>query len=113
MHLKRVIPLMVVTSLLLLACGGTTPAPIISPAAATTPTAATAPVAPSTPRAATAEPVQPFAHTACAAGVDLAGQTVTLYHLVDMQSQQVQPMKAGSDDAAAYFNSHGGICGAS
>jgi ABC-type branched-subunit amino acid transport system substrate-binding protein len=57
----------------------------------------------------------PFKHTACASGVDLTGQTVTLYHLIN-PSDQVEtvyhPIRAGYADAAEYFNAYGGICGA-
>jgi len=58
----------------------------------------------------------PFAHTACAEGVDLTGQTVSLYHMLALVGEQndtfLQPLKAGFDDATEYFNEHGGICGA-
>ncbi|MEO8395645.1 MAG: ABC transporter substrate-binding protein, partial [Chloroflexota bacterium] len=55
----------------------------------------------------------PFQHTACANGVDLTGQTVTFYNLIDPTNEAVYyPVQAGYSDAAEYFNAHGGICGA-
>ncbi len=57
----------------------------------------------------------PFQHTACADGVDLSGQTITLYHLINPDDQPdtvYNPIHAGYSDAADYFNAHGGICGA-
>src|SRR5258706_5609070 len=57
----------------------------------------------------------PFKHTACANGVDLTGQTIVFPQIIN-QSEQVDslvdPLKAGYADASAYFNAHGGICGA-
>ena len=59
----------------------------------------------------------PLTHTACAQGVDLMGQTVSLYHILALVGEQndtfLQPLKAGFDDATEYFNAHGGVCGAS
>jgi branched-chain amino acid transport system substrate-binding protein len=55
------------------------------------------------------------AHTACADGVDLTGQTITLYHFGDLSgpfSFITQPLLASLTDAFAYFNERGGICGA-
>jgi ABC-type branched-subunit amino acid transport system substrate-binding protein len=61
-------------------------------------------------------PALPFTHTACAKGVDLTGQTVSLYHMLALVGEQndtfLQPLKAGFDDATEYFNANGGICGA-
>jgi ABC-type branched-subunit amino acid transport system substrate-binding protein len=57
----------------------------------------------------------PFAHTACTEGVDLAGQTIPFYHILNPYDQMetvYQPLRAGYADAAEYFNAHGGICGA-
>jgi hypothetical protein len=56
----------------------------------------------------------PFKHMACANGVDLTGQTVSLYHLANHSDQDViiQALLASYADAAEYFNAHGGICGA-
>ena len=57
----------------------------------------------------------PFQHSACANGVDLTGQTVTLYHVInplDQVETVYNPIHAGYSDAAEYFNAHGGICGA-
>ena len=54
-------------------------------------------------------------HTACADGVDLSGETVTLYHFGDLSGAYsfiTQPFLAGFSDAAAYFTERGGICGA-
>jgi hypothetical protein len=64
----------------------------------------------------TAVTTLPFAHTACTDGVDLTGQTVSLYHMLALVGEQndtfLQPLKAGFDDATEYFNAHGGICSA-
>lgn len=53
-------------------------------------------------------------HTACE--VDLSGETVTIYHLGDVSSPGYSPITlpllAGIADAAAYYNAHGGVCGA-
>jgi len=81
--------------------------------------AACAPTTP-TPAPASAQPTavasMPFAHTVCAAGVDLTGQSVSFYHILDPNDQVntvYQPLRAGYADAAEYFTAHGGICGAS
>ncbi len=55
-----------------------------------------------------------FAHSPCN-GVDLTGQTITFYHAIDLNDQPEilgNPVQAGYADASAYFNAHGGICGA-
>jgi branched-chain amino acid transport system substrate-binding protein len=52
-------------------------------------------------------------HTACEQ--DLSGQTVTLYHFGDLSGPYAfitQPLLAGVSDAIAYYNAHGGVCGA-
>jgi branched-chain amino acid transport system substrate-binding protein len=52
-------------------------------------------------------------HTEC--DVDLTGETVTIYHFGDISGAYAfitQPLLAGLADALAYFNTHGGICGA-
>lgn len=55
----------------------------------------------------------PFQHTTCADGVDLTGQTISFYNLIDPYNEAVYyPIQAGYSDAAEYFNAHGGICGA-
>ena len=57
----------------------------------------------------------PFEHTACAEGVDLSGQTIPFYHVLNPNDQVgtvYEPLRAGYADAAEYFNAHGGICGA-
>ncbi len=54
-------------------------------------------------------------HTACADGVDLTGQEIKLYHFGDLSGPYsfiTQPLLAGFEDAAKYFNERGGICGA-
>ena len=72
--------------------------------------------APATPSKEPVVTTLPFTHTACAEGVDLTGQTVSLYHMLALVGEQndtfLQPLKAGFDDATEYFNAHGGICGA-
>lgn len=82
-------------------------------------TACAAPIATSAPATATDEPTAvtalPFAHTACAEGVDLTGQTIPFYHILNPYDQVetvYEPLRAGYADAAEYFNAHGGICGA-
>jgi ABC-type branched-subunit amino acid transport system substrate-binding protein len=62
-----------------------------------------------------AVPPLPFVHTACPEGVDLSGQRIPFYHIINPNDQVetvYQPLRAGYADAAAYFNAHGGICGA-
>ncbi len=55
----------------------------------------------------------PFQHTPCANGVDLTGQKVTLYHVINPSDPVIyDPIRTGYLDAAEYFNAHGGICGA-
>lgn len=53
-------------------------------------------------------------HTECE--VDLTGQTVTIYHLGDISSPSYSPITlpliAALNDAMAYYNAHGGLCGA-
>ena len=93
---RRLIALVVVSTILLTACGAPTPTP------------APATVAP------TAASNLPFTHTACAQGVDLTGQTVSFYHILNPDDQVdtvYDPLRAGYADAAEYFNAHGGICG--
>lgn len=78
-----------------------TPAPVVTPLSPANET--------------TAVPVLPFAHTACAEGVDLTDQNISFYHILNPNDQVdtvYQPLRAGYADAAEYFNSHGGICGA-
>jgi len=82
--------------------------PTVSPASTSFPTSAQATAVLTT---------LPFTHTTCAQGVDLTGQTVSLYHILALVGEQndtfLQPLKAGFDDATEYFNAHGGVCGAS
>src|ERR1044071_9340341 len=62
-----------------------------------------------------AVPALSFAHTACTQGVDLSGQVIPFYHILNPYDQVetvYQPLRAGYADAAEYFNAHGGICGA-
>ena len=61
---------------------------------------------------ATAVKTLPFAHTACAEGADLTGQTINLYQIFEETEPILQQLLAGYEDATAYFNAHGGICGA-
>jgi ABC-type branched-subunit amino acid transport system substrate-binding protein len=70
-------------------------------------------LAPVTTESLTATATEPFTHTACAAGVDLTGKTVSLYQIVHEAEPMLQPLLAGYEDGTAYFNAHGGICGAS
>lgn len=52
-------------------------------------------------------------HSECS--MDLSGETVTIYHLGDISGSYAfitQPLLAGLADASAYYNAHGGICGA-
>jgi len=75
-----------------------------------------APISTSAPTVLTEEPTAvstlPFAHTACADGVDLTGQTINLYQIFEETEPILQQLLAGYEDATAYFNAHGGICGA-
>jgi ABC-type branched-subunit amino acid transport system substrate-binding protein len=76
-------------------------------------TACAAPTPTTAPAVATeAVTTLPFVHTACAGGTDLTGQTINLYQIVEVTEPVLQPMLAGYEDATAYFNAHGGICGA-
>ena len=99
-NLFRITLLSTAIAMILAACGVSTPA--------TAPT-----IAIEEPTAVT---TLPFAHTACTDGVDLTGQSVSLYHMLALVGEQndtfLQPLKAGFDDATEYFNAHGGICGA-
>lgn len=60
------------------------------------------------------EPLPDFiAHSECS--VDLSGETITIYHFGDISGSYAfitQPLLAGLADAIAYFNAHGGACGA-
>ncbi len=52
-------------------------------------------------------------HTECE--VDLTGETIVIQHLGDVSGSYApitQPLLAGFEDAIAYFNARGGICGA-
>lgn len=52
-------------------------------------------------------------HTAC--DVDLTGETVTIYHVGDVSGSYAaitQPLLAGLNDAIAWYNARGGVCGA-
>ncbi len=63
----------------------------------------------------TAVAAMPFTHTACTAGIDLTGQTVPFYHILNPNDQVAtvyDPLRAGYADATEYFNAYGGICGA-
>jgi branched-chain amino acid transport system substrate-binding protein len=52
-------------------------------------------------------------HSECE--VDLTGETITIYHFGDISGSYAfitQPLLAGFADAIAYYNAHGGVCGA-
>lgn len=119
MSIRRLFPLLTTIALLLAGCAGATPTATSVPTATNVPTVApTATVVPAGP--ATAQVLAPldtlpYPHTACAAGVNLIGQTINLYHLFDPGDQVpnlTDPVEAGYADASAYLNAHGGICGA-
>jgi hypothetical protein len=95
-NLFRITLLSTAIAIILAACGASIPT--------------TAPTVPT--EEPTAVSTLPFAHTACAEGVDLTGQTINLYQIVEETEPMLQPMLAGYEDATAYFNAHGGICGA-
>jgi branched-chain amino acid transport system substrate-binding protein len=61
-----------------------------------------------------AEPLPDFIqHSECE--VDLTGETITIYHFGDISGSYAfitQPLLAGLADAIAFYNAHGGICGA-
>jgi hypothetical protein len=59
-----------------------------------------------------ADTALPFARTACAQGVDLSGQTINFYQIVEETDPIMQSLMLGYENATAYFNAHGGICGA-
>jgi len=126
--MKRAILLRLLSSacaVALAACASPTPA-VIAPTMTNVPTLAPSPTAvpaATATTAATTAPTKvpapadalPYPHTACAAGVNLTGLTINLYHLLDLGSEQntlVDPARAGYTDAATYLNAHGGICGA-
>ena len=96
MSANRLLYLLIVIALLVVpACApqvGATPR--VSPASTSFPTSAQATAALTT---------LPFTHTACTQGVDLTGQTVSLYHILALVGEQndtfLQPLKAGFDDA--------------
>ena len=92
----RITLLCTAIAIILAACGVSTPA--------------TAPIVPT--EETTAVSTLPFAHTACAEGADLTGQTINLYQIFEETEPILQQLLAGYEDATAYFNAHGGICGA-
>jgi ABC-type branched-subunit amino acid transport system substrate-binding protein len=52
-------------------------------------------------------------HSECT--VDLTGQEIPIYHFGDISGSYAfitQPLLAGLADATAYYNAHGGVCGA-
>lgn len=52
-------------------------------------------------------------HTECE--VDLTGETITIYHFGDISGSYAfitQPLLAGLADTIAFWNAHGGVCGA-
>jgi ABC-type branched-subunit amino acid transport system substrate-binding protein len=52
-------------------------------------------------------------HSECE--VDLTGETITIYHFGDISGAYAfitQPLLAGLADAIAFYNEHGGVCGA-
>src|SRR6476659_1754158 len=100
--------LIVITLLVVMACTPQVQAtPTVSLLSTSVPTSA---------HATAALTALPFTHTACAQGVDLMGQKVSLYHVLALVGEQndtfLQPLKAGFDDATEYVNAHGGVCGA-
>lgn len=115
MRLSRLLALVSVTTAALAGCVGGAGLPVTPPTPPVTATAAGLPTAAEIHSLNTPAAPVPFVHTACPKGADLTGQTITFYHLIDLTTQLAefaQPMRAGLEDAAAYFNSRGGICGA-
>ena len=115
MRSRHLILIIAMTITALAGCGGGVQTPIIAPTSQLTPTPAVAPTADPSQPLSTPETAPLFAHMPCAKGVDLTGQIVSFYHMADgsdPESIPVQSLKAGYDDAAAYFNAHGGLCGA-
>ena len=114
--------LVIVTAVLLAACSAptptsapTAPAPSATPAATVAATALPAATEPAAATQAPAAAALPFAHTDCAKGVDLTGQTINLYHMINASDHSdpfAEPGQFGYTDAAAYLDAHGGICGA-
>jgi len=114
MRLSRLLALGWVTTAALAGCVGGAGLPVTPPAPPVTATAVALPTAAITRLPAT--PAEPAIHTPCAPGIDLTGRTVSIYPLADGSDPDgapAQSLKAGYDDAAAYFNGHGGVCGAS
>ena len=74
MRLHRLLSVLLAAAFALAACSSPTPAPTAVVAPTTPPTAVTPP---------TAEAGLPYPHTACAAGVNLTGQTINLYHVIN------------------------------
>src|SRR5579859_4713423 len=123
--MKRAILLRLLSSacaVALAACASPTPA-VIAPTMTNVPTLAPSPTAvpaATATTAATTAPTKvpaptdtlPYPHTACSAGVNLAGQTINLYHVLALGDQvdtMVAPAQAGYADATAYLNAHGGL----
>ena len=102
-YLFRITLLGIAMAIILAACAAPTTIPasaVESPATTERPTAVTA---------------VPFTHAVCATSVDLTGQSVSFYHILNPTDQVAtvyDPLRAGYADAAEYFNAHGGICGA-
>ena len=115
MALRRLILLIGITIFSLTGCVGAAGTPVIAPTPPLTPTPVAVPTTELTQSPTTPVGALPFSHTPCAKAVDLTGRTVSFYHLADApDSLNVQglPLRAGFDDAAEYFNAHGGLCGA-
>jgi len=125
MLLKRLFSTVLFSAIVLAACASPTPA-LVAPTMTNVPTLAPSPTAvpaATATTAATTAPTKvpaptdtlPYPHTACSAGVNLAGQTINLYHVLALGDQVdtlVAPAQAGYADATAYLNAHGGLCGA-
>lgn len=112
---RRLFPFLWMITISLAGCLGAVETPVIAPNSQVTPTVVTAPTADRTQPLTTPAAALLVAHSPCAQGVDLTGQTVPFYHIIDLTPEAAKPIQsiqAGLDDAAAYFNAHGGICGA-
>jgi len=102
---------LMLSAVLLNACAAPTPV-VSAPTATRVATAASLAASTAAPAATTARAAASFSHTACASGVNLAGQTITFYNLTNPTAEVITPTILALQDAADYFNAHGGICGA-
>lgn len=95
--IRRLILILIVATTMLTSCAA--PIPTVAPTMAVA----------ESPKSDTA---LPFARTACAEDIDLTGQAINFYQIVEETDSIIGPLMLGYEDATEYFNAHGGICGA-